>query len=36
MPHYMVPAELKLIDKFPYNNNLKVDKKKLEDIYLKR
>jgi D-alanine--poly(phosphoribitol) ligase subunit 1 len=36
MPHYMVPAELKLIDNFPYNNNLKVDKKKLEDIYLKK
>ncbi len=36
LPHYMIPADFRFIDEFPYNTNLKVDKKKLEDIYLKK
>ncbi|KAL4930457.1 non-ribosomal peptide synthetase [Aspergillus undulatus] len=32
LPHYMVP-QIRLVDRIPLNNHVKVDRKQLEDIY---
>jgi len=34
LPEYMVPSEFVLMEKLPYNNNHKIDKKKLLEDYL--
>ena len=34
IPKYMVPTEYHKLDKFPYNDNGKIDRKKLENDYL--
>lgn len=34
LPHYMIPADIKIIDKIPLNQNGKTDKKLLTEIYL--
>ncbi|MCE3294861.1 MAG: D-alanine activating enzyme [Crocinitomicaceae bacterium] len=34
IPHYMVPSDIRVLDKMPLNQNGKADKKKLQEIYL--
>lgn len=34
LPAYMVPSEIIVLDDFPYNSNLKIDKNKLLDMYM--
>ncbi len=34
LPHYMLPSDIKFVDKIPLNQNGKADKKKLEELYL--
>ncbi len=36
LPIYMIPSDIKFIDKMPLNQNGKADKKALQDIYLKK
>jgi D-alanine--poly(phosphoribitol) ligase subunit 1 len=36
LPHYMIPADFKIVDSIPMNQNGKTDKKLLEKIYLKK
>ena len=35
IPSYMVPRKVVIVEQFPMNTNGKVDKKKLEEEYLK-
>jgi D-alanine--poly(phosphoribitol) ligase subunit 1 len=35
LPHYMIPSDIKFIDEIPLNQNGKVDKKLLTEMYLK-
>ncbi|MGD0710004.1 MAG: AMP-binding protein [Bacteroidales bacterium] len=36
LPYYMIPGDIDIVDKFPYNSSYKIDKLKLIDEYLKR
>ena len=36
LPYYMIPGDIDIVDKFPYNSSYKIDKIKLIDEYLKR
>jgi D-alanine--poly(phosphoribitol) ligase subunit 1 len=36
LPHYMIPSDIKLVDDIPLTQNGKADKKKLQEIYMKR
>ena len=36
LPHYMIPADVKLVDKIPLNQNGKADKKLLTQLYMKK
>jgi D-alanine--poly(phosphoribitol) ligase subunit 1 len=36
LPHYMIPSDIKFIDRMPLNQNGKADKKKLEEVYLSK
>jgi D-alanine--poly(phosphoribitol) ligase subunit 1 len=36
LPVYMLPSDIKFIDKMPLNQNGKADKNKLQEIYLNR
>ncbi len=36
LPYYMIPSDIKLIERMPLNQNGKADKKMLEQIYLAR
>ena len=33
LPYYMIPSDIVVIDKFPYNTNHKIDKNALIEIY---
>lgn len=33
LPYYMIPSDIIILDKFPYNSNCKIDKKELINIY---
>ena len=33
LPYYMIPSDIIRVEKFPYNANHKIDKKKLIEIY---
>lgn len=33
IPGYMMPKVIKIIDKMPFNNNGKIDRKKLEELW---
>jgi len=35
LPYYMIPSDIIKLDKFPYNNNHKIDKNELINIYKK-
>ena len=35
LPYYMIPSDIIKLDKFPYNNNHKIDKNELVNIYKK-
>ncbi len=35
LPSYMLPGDIKIIEKFPYNKNHKIDKAKLVEMYIK-
>jgi D-alanine--poly(phosphoribitol) ligase subunit 1 len=35
LPPYMIPGDLVLVDHFPYSANVKIDKKKLSEDYIK-
>lgn len=34
LPYYMIPGDIVIVNEFPYNNNHKIDKKKLADLYI--
>lgn len=36
LPYYMIPSDIRLIERMPLNQNGKADKKMLEQIYLKK
>jgi acyl-CoA synthetase (AMP-forming)/AMP-acid ligase II len=36
LPTYMIPSDIKFIDKMPLNQNGKADKNVLREIYLKK
>lgn len=36
LPHYMLPSDIRFVDKIPLNQNGKADKKKLEELYLSK
>jgi D-alanine--poly(phosphoribitol) ligase subunit 1 len=36
LPAYMIPSDIKFIDKMPLNQNGKADKNVLKEIYLKK
>jgi D-alanine--poly(phosphoribitol) ligase subunit 1 len=36
LPSYMVPGDIRFIDEIPLNQNGKVDKKLLTEIYLRK
>ncbi|MFK7757063.1 MAG: AMP-binding protein [Flavobacteriales bacterium] len=36
LPQYMIPADIKIVTELPLNSNGKVDKKQLQELYLKR
>ena len=33
LPYYMIPSDIIVLDKFPYNTNHKIDKNELINIY---
>lgn len=33
LPYYMIPSDIRIIDKFPFSTNHKIDKNKLTEIY---
>ena len=33
LPYYMIPSDIIVLDKFPYNTNHKIDKNQLIEIY---
>ncbi|MNF05281.1 D-alanine--poly(phosphoribitol) ligase subunit 1 [compost metagenome] len=36
LPHYMLPSDIRFVEKMPLNQNGKADKKKLEELYLSK
>lgn len=36
LPHYMIPSDIRIVDRIPLNQNGKADKKVLTELYMKR